>query len=91
MQDEVSLLRFQILCLFFLTPACHAEAQQSVGGTPETLRYGAWDAVTVHHSPVTVFYHSGSISPENHCAALNWVIGVGFPEVETFTVKWVVD
>ena len=35
--------------------------------------------------------HSGSVSPENHCAVLNWVIGVGFPEVETFTVKWVVN
>jgi len=26
----------QLLCFFFLTPACHAVAQQSVGGTPET-------------------------------------------------------
>ena len=23
------------LCFFFLTPACHAVAQQSVGGTPD--------------------------------------------------------
>jgi len=27
---------YWILCFFFLTPACHAVAQQSVGGTPET-------------------------------------------------------
>ena len=53
--------------------------------------FGDWDAVTVYHSPFTVFYHSDSVSTENHCAALNWVVGVGFPEVETFTVKWVVD
>ncbi len=59
--------------------------------TPDTLGFGAWDAVTVHHLPFTVFCHSASVSTENHCAALNWVIGVGFPEVETSTVKWVVD
>ena len=36
---KVSVFRFQLLCFFFLTPACHAVAQQSVGGTPETLRF----------------------------------------------------
>ncbi len=80
--------RFQFF-LFFLTDTRNLTPGNWM--TPDTLGFGAWDAVSVHHSPFTVFYRSASVSTENHCAALNWVIGAGFPEVETFTVKRVVD
>jgi hypothetical protein len=37
---QVSVFSVQFSYLSFMTPACHAEAQQSVGGTAETLRSG---------------------------------------------------